>query len=158
LADPDIRRWAHRFGMLEFRRKNRPLMRAEVVRDGSHERLPLIAALKADVLTADTTARRVLIVGEPGSGKTTGLERLTWELAVQQRGLSVKSSKIPILIRLNYFDGSGLDDFIKQTVEDSTKNRSGKVLAGHFRELVAKGHLVFLLDALDEALASKRGD
>src|SRR5690349_1505518 len=41
LADPSIHRWAEHFGVLDFLRKSRPLMRAEVIKDGTRTPLPL---------------------------------------------------------------------------------------------------------------------
>src|SRR5215472_8499265 len=100
VSDPRIRRWAERFGVLDFLRKNRPLLRAEVIKEGTHAPLPLTQTLKEDVLANQTNAQRVIVVGEPGSGKTTGLERLAWELA-SERPKFFGSVRLPVLVRLN---------------------------------------------------------
>src|SRR5260221_3609186 len=63
LADRTIHRWAEHFGVLDFLRKNRPLMRAEVLKEATRTPLPLTTALIEDVLATDAEARLVLLLG-----------------------------------------------------------------------------------------------
>jgi len=54
-------------------------------------------------------SEQILILGEPGSGKTTALERLMYIYAL--RGLKDTSAPVPVLIPLNRYDGSLINIF-----------------------------------------------
>lgn len=88
----------------------------------------------------------IILLGEPGSGKTTALENLAYQLADEPKHL-------PVPLRLSEFrPGMSLEEFIVQGWGGSTQ-------AGHWgaAELVANldgyledGRLFFLFDALNE--------
>ena len=75
----------------------RPLpMRVSAVRaqaDGQEE--PAV-----ELLTAVQGARRTIILGEPGSGKTTALERLAWVTAAAAQAGDGEVLTLPLLVRL----------------------------------------------------------
>ena len=75
------------------------------------ERLEVLAGLRK---YADN---HLLLVGKPGSGKSTALERLLWEEAEKGRGAGERQTKIPVLVQLRYYQTSVLDlirSFLKQ--------------------------------------------
>jgi formylglycine-generating enzyme required for sulfatase activity len=89
-------------------------------------------------------ADRLLVLGEPGTGKTVALERLAWELCDGQ------DPTIPILIRLFQYAGTPLVEWVRTFLQ-----RTGQLRLDDERALTAflkEGdvHCVFLFDGLNE--------
>ncbi|MEH2128935.1 HEAT repeat domain-containing protein [Nostoc sp.] len=86
----------------------------------------------------------VLLVGKPGSGKSTALERLLWEEA--QKGKQRKpNQKIPVLVELRRYTTSVLDlirDFL--TSYNLNLNRT------EIENLLFTGQFLLLVDGLNE--------
>lgn len=53
------------------------------------------------------THQRVIVLGEPGSGKSVALERLAWELATQDPPI------LPVIVKLLEYDGQPLLDWVR---------------------------------------------
>ncbi len=91
----------------------------------------------------------VVILGDPGSGKTTHLKRLLlWCLRKGPESLGLPPGMLPVFLALRNLENtqSGLDDFIQAELTqphlDTPKNFG--------KRLLKRGNLLLLLDGLDE--------
>ncbi|UCE59356.1 MAG: NACHT domain-containing protein [Phycisphaerales bacterium] len=91
---------------------------------------------------------RVVIVGEPGSGKSTGLRAIAMDCIHRKHLPRRREQYIPVFISLRRFSRSKctLDEFILKTFEDNDFPRPARLV----KKLRRAGRLVFLLDGLDE--------
>jgi hypothetical protein len=98
-----------------------------------------------------TAGRRLLLIGEPGAGKTTQLLELTDVLIRQAR--ADEHAPAPVVLKLSEWTGvrSRLDDWI---VEELGLRYS--VPTGKARAALEAGHLTLLLDGLDEVAPERR--
>jgi formylglycine-generating enzyme required for sulfatase activity len=84
---------------------------------------------------------RVILLGEPGSGKTTTLLQLAVDLARQVQD-DPDNVRIPIFVPLRKYDGSiTFVDFVRQQMYN---------LQDAYTDLIQQDKLIFLLDALNE--------
>ncbi len=93
--------------------------------------------------------RGIVILGDPGSGKTTHLKRLLlWCLRETPEKHGLPKDMLPVFLPLrNLRDLShGLDAFIEQELDNPHFGCS----SGFGRRLLDRGNLLFLLDGLDE--------
>ncbi|MEW5988925.1 MAG: SUMF1/EgtB/PvdO family nonheme iron enzyme, partial [Chloroflexota bacterium] len=151
---PQLRRWETEFAPLKLAHGRRPPVMAEVVAEG--ERQDMVALLRHLVLAQERTAPRALVLGEPGSGKTTGMERLTWEVARQGVRRLGRGTPMPVLLRLGNYQAGSLMEFAAEEVRHVAGGHSGKVISRGLATLLEKGHVALLCDALDEALGDRR--
>jgi|GEM_PF-1668013 len=94
-------------------------------------------------------SKQILILGAPGSGKSTSLEKLAYIYACH--GVNDYTSPIPILISLNRYTGSAL--FAIQIALNEISDISFS--EDQTNTLVKNGRILFLLDGLNE-LGEKR--
>ncbi len=108
--------------------------------------IPLIEAFSE----ADKRGKKGLVIlGDPGSGKTTHMKRmLLWCLRQGPQSMGLADGMLPVFLPLRELQhtDAGLDRFI----QDQLASRHLK-MAPHFgRRLLERGNLLFLLDGLDE--------
>jgi HEAT repeat protein len=117
-------------------------------------RLPLFASpyddtsgISEDLSECIRAYQRLLILGEPGMGKTVALERAMWEFAV---GTDVI---IPIFVPLIHYDGSLADIIIAALNETGELNIASTT---EMEQVIADYRSVFLFDGLNEAPGNYR--
>jgi HEAT repeat protein len=91
--------------------------------------------------------QRLLILGEPGMGKTVALERAMWEFA------TCPDTIIPIFVPLIHYDGSLTDIIIVALRETGALNIAS---AAEIEQVIADYRCVFLFDGLNEAPGNYR--
>lgn len=93
--------------------------------------------------------KKIVILGEPGAGKTTILRRLALDLA-DERGRD-PTKKIPFRVNLSDFVGAGLlpSEFLKQKWETTGPGKP-------IREMLLRGEVCFLLDGINQMPFSDR--
>ncbi len=152
-----LKRWATRFAPLHLRRSTRYIAATEVLEDG--ERRELVQVLTSAIRENSRTGAHILVLGEPGSGKSTAMERLTLELAdASVRKLGLRGS-IPVLIRATDIEaGDSLITMIKRALEKDTSGASRTVLTSSdtIQHFIDGRRLVVLFDALDELSGERR--
>ena len=91
----------------------------------------------------------LVILGDPGSGKTTHMKRmLLWCLRKGPELLGLPKDMLPVFLPLRELGHleAGLDQFI----QDQLSSRHLKMRSDFGRRLMERGNLLFLLDGLDE--------
>jgi HEAT repeat protein len=90
---------------------------------------------------------RLLILGEPGMGKTVALERATWEFS------TATTITIPILVPLIQYDGDLMKTVVTALNETGVLNVTS---ATEVEQLSLNFRCVFLFDGLNEVTGSQR--
>jgi len=90
--------------------------------------------------------KEFVIVGDPGSGKTTSLLYLNIITAREAfHSVDFKYSKIPVFIKLNLFEGN-----IYNLIIDSFKKYGLNISINELPDILKKGNYVFFLDGINE--------
>ena len=114
--------------------------------------IPLIRAFAE----ANQRKRRGLVIlGDPGSGKTTHLKRLLLAcLREGPAGMGLPSNTVPVFLPLRELDDltHGIDTFIEKTLASPHL----KMALGFGGRLLERGHLLLLFDGLDEVSDPKQ--
>jgi len=96
-------------------------------------------------------AGRLLVLGEPGSGKTVTLERLAWELCTPpEPGGTEPEPAVPVLVRLFHYAGTPLAEWVRALLQETGHLRlDGKrALMAFLKE--SESRCFFLFDGLNE--------
>jgi len=99
-----------------------------------------------DILPAIEQMRQLVILGDPGSGKTTTLWRIAADYA--KRAKANPSAPLPVIVNLGALRPN-------QTPDAQLRANLGE-LGAHYDALLAEGRLVLLLDGLNELPAENR--
>jgi HEAT repeat protein len=98
-------------------------------------------------------AKHVLLIGNPGSGKSTALRRLLWEESErcrQARWAQTQATQVPVLLELRDYPGGSVLDWLKQELRSLSLNQEG------VQHLLDSQRLLLLFDGLNE-LPSREG-
>ncbi|MGD9325028.1 MAG: SUMF1/EgtB/PvdO family nonheme iron enzyme, partial [Desulfobacterales bacterium] len=99
--------------------------------------------------------RGMVILGDPGSGKTTHLKRLLlWCLRDSHQDIGLSPDMLPVFLPLRELKDlkHGLDTFIQNQLNSPHLNTP----QGFGERLLQRGNLLFLLDGLDEVANEKQ--
>jgi hypothetical protein len=88
-------------------------------------------------------AEHVVLIGKPGSGKSTSLERLLWEDA--EKALQDPNARIPVLVKLRRCTGT-----IEGLIRDFLVGHQVALELAQIEELLRQGRFLLLLDGLNE--------
>lgn len=93
-------------------------------------------------------SQKILILGDAGSGKSTSLLRIAYELA--REGLEFEGKyKIPILVRASDIHRIKSADFV-EFLDEQTKKVSGSAKSCFTLNDLQEGRVVLLIDSIDE--------
>jgi formylglycine-generating enzyme required for sulfatase activity len=118
---------------------------------GANE-IPLIEAFRA---ASERNRRGLVILGDPGSGKTTHLKRLLLAcLKTGPESLGLPAGTIPVFLPLRNLEdlNAGAEAFIARALD----NRNLGMPEGFGKALLERGHLLLLFDGLDEVADPER--
>lgn len=90
-------------------------------------------------------ANHVLLVGRPGSGKSTALERLLWEEAQKCRGEGENLTRIPVLVELRQYRTSVLD-----LIREFLRRHQLPLDKARIETLLFEGRFLLLVDGVNE--------
>ena len=113
---------------------------------GQGQEIPLTQAFKR---ARELNRTGIIILGDPGSGKTTHLKRLLlWCLRGGLEELGLPGDMIPVFLPLRELQdvSKGLEDFIQERLNQ----RHLQTPAGFGRRMLNRGNLLLLFDGLDE--------
>ncbi|MCP4686568.1 MAG: NACHT domain-containing protein, partial [Desulfobacterales bacterium] len=108
-----------------------------------------ISIPEAFLETEKLNRRGMVILGDPGSGKTTHLKRLAlWCLRGGTDRLGLPEAMLPVFLPLRDLEdlSRGLDAFIEEQLDQPHLG----ALEGFGKRLMKRGNLLFLFDGLDE--------
>jgi HEAT repeat protein len=111
--------------------------------DGAQE--PQERVEQWDVLAGlrNYAAEHVVLIGKPGSGKSTSLERLLWEEA--EKALQDPNARIPVLVKLRRCTGT-----IDGLIRDFLLSHQVVLEIAQIEALLRQGRFLLLLDGLNE--------
>ena len=109
--------------------------------------------IPVDIARAILETSKMVLLGEPGSGKTTILEKLAYEFASEALAQRLRASNIPVYVNLGSFGMDGRkrggrksDAFYRFLIEETSQFMS----VASFHRLLRGGRLIFLFDGLNE--------
>jgi hypothetical protein len=106
-----------------------------------------LSSESADLINTLRTHNRLLVLGEPGMGKTVALERMAWETAI------APELTVPVYVPLIHYDGDLLDSI------RAALNETGILQLQHNHDVEAfinQYKCLFLFDGLNEVPGNRR--
>lgn len=154
LDDEDYREWQDLYTptTIEDRKRSpqpkfspRLKLRVETVKPPKEEQEQREQVEPLDVLEElrKYAVDHVLLIGKPGSGKSTSLERLLWEEA--GNALNTPNAKIPVLVKLRRCTST-----IEGLIRDFLSRHQLSLDVTEIEKLLRQGKLLLLLDGLNE--------
>jgi len=103
-------------------------------------------------LSATTTSRRTILIGSPGSGKSTFLEWLQFNIAsAAEQLVQGDQQAIPVLLRVRQLDLQNLPRGASIIEKACGSENTAKLMPrGWLDRQMRAGHIFFMLDGLDE--------
>ena len=154
ILDRNYSRWEHEYLELPGRLTEPPALTNLRLRDRDDPRFSAAGEKLDDLRQAITKFNKphLVILGEPGCGKTTTLDRLALDLA-RQRLRTPQSGKIPFRVDLDEFGDKPPDpaSFLRRKWQESG-------LASSYDEAVLRGEVCFLLDGVNQMPFDDRAD
>jgi hypothetical protein len=128
------------------------ILEAEVVVEKSGSSRPKIARDLVAAIRDDRKTRTFILIGDPGSGKSVSLRRLTRELysKVSETGI------VPLYINLREWDGpreptdNDIVEFISRYLLRVSGRTGQSFLKNWYEQMLSQGLFFFLLDSFDE--------
>ncbi len=114
---------------------------------GDGDNISLVDAFRCAKKLSDR--RGLVILGDPGSGKTTHLKRLLlWLVRKAPEDIGLEAGMVPVFLPLRELEDldAGLDTFVERQLLRPHLNTE----PGFGRRLLQRGRVLFLLDGLDE--------
>lgn len=98
--------------------------------------------------------RQVLLIGKPGSGKTTALRRLVWEgvSAWAHGAVDDQDSPIPVFVELRGRDGKSAKAVL-EWIQDALEMHDQDISLAEIKQLLKQDQLLLLFDGVNEASA-----
>ena len=95
--------------------------------------------------------RGTIVLGNPGSGKTTALRKLAYEL-LEGRGpqLGVDERMLPVFLRARRLSPAMLEGSVEAFIQSELDELTAREMKGIGAALWARGNLLLLVDGLDE--------
>lgn len=132
-------RWADEFYIKE-EGKVLPLFASPYEDDGGRKREDLLQTIRAH--------QRLLVLGEPGMGKTVALERMVWETTQADEAI------VPILVQLLYFQGRDLIELIRVALNETGRLKFEGTKSIHV--FLRETKCLILFDGLNETPGKQR--
>jgi HEAT repeat protein/uncharacterized membrane protein/energy-coupling factor transporter ATP-binding protein EcfA2 len=115
------------------------------------DRLPTLLPVLEGIRKYVAESKHVLLIGKPGSGKSTALQRLLWEEA--RAIIQGEKRKIPVLIELRRWDTS-LETLIYKVL----RSHKYHVDEDKIGDLLVDGEFLLLIDGLNELPSDEARD
>lgn len=155
----DLNQWATKFVTLHVKQGRKYVATIETL-DRAGERQDLVRLMYQTLAARRRPSKHLLILGEPGCGKSTAVERLTLQLASHSLWRLGLRGPIPVLVRAgDYRPGDDLKAMLTDALDRwavSAATRNVLTRSKSVQRLIDSGRLVILLDALDELTDERR--